>query len=69
MDKQQYKEEVGELMSENSKLKERVKELETQLYFITRNNKIDEMVDDRDISNKQRNLFDNSEQLGVFDEW
>ena len=68
MDKQQYKEEVGELMSENSKLKERVKELETQLYFITRNNKIDEMVDDRDISNKQRNLFDNSEQLGVFDE-
>ena len=68
MDKQQYKEQVGELMSENSKLKERVKELETQLYFITRNNKIDEMVDDRDISDKQRNLFDSSEQLGVFDE-
>ena len=68
MDKQQYKDKMGELMSENSKLKERVKELETQLYFITRNNKIDEMVDDRDISNKQRNLFDNSEQLGVFDE-
>ena len=68
MDKQQYKEQVGVLMSENSKLKERVKELETQLYFITRNNKIDEMVDDRDISDKQRNLFDSSEQLGVFDE-
>ena len=68
MDKQQYKEQVGELMSENSKLKERVKELETHLYFITRNNKIDEMVDDRDISDKQRNLFDSSEQLGVFDE-
>tara|TARA_Y100001973_G_C5027122_1_gene246151 strand:- start:346 stop:552 length:207 start_codon:yes stop_codon:yes gene_type:complete len=68
MDKQQYKDKMGELMSENSKLKERIKELETQLYFITRNNKIDEMVDDRDISNKQRNLFDNSEQLGVFDE-
>ena len=45
-----------------------MKELETQLYFITRNNKIDEMVDDRDISDKQRNLFDSSEQLGVFDE-
>ena len=68
MDKQQYKEQVGELMSENSKLKERVKELETQLYFVTRNNKIDDMVDDRDISDKQRNLFDSSEQLGVFDE-
>ena len=68
MDKQQYKDKMGELMSENSKLKERIKELETQLYFITRNNKIDEMVDDRDISDKQRNLFDSSEQLGVFDE-
>ena len=68
MDKQQYKDKMGELMSENSKLKERIKELETQLYFITRNNKIDEMVDDRDISNKQRNLFDSSEQLDVFDE-
>ena len=68
MDKQQYKEQVSKLISENSKLKERVKELETQLYFVTRNNKIDEMVDDRDISDKQRNLFDSSEQLGVFDE-
>ena len=68
MDKQQYKEQVSKLISENSKLKERVKELETQLYFITRNNKIDDMVDDRDISDKQRNLFDSSEQLGVFDE-
>ena len=45
-----------------------MKELETQVYFVTRNNKIDEMVDDRDISDKQRNLFDSSEQLGVFDE-
>ena len=68
MDKQQYKDKMGELMSENSKLKERIKELETQLYFITRNNKIDEMVDHRDISDKQRNLFDSSEQLDVFDE-
>ena len=68
MDKQQYKDKMGELMSENSKLKERIKELETQLYFVTRNNKIDDMVDDRDISDKQRNLFDSSEQLGVFDE-
>ena len=68
MDKQQYKEQVGELMSENGKLKERIKELETQLYFVTRNNKIDDMVDDRDISDKQRNLFDSSEQLGGFDE-
>tara|TARA_Y100000996_G_scaffold29926_1_gene21262 strand:+ start:29 stop:235 length:207 start_codon:yes stop_codon:yes gene_type:complete len=68
VDKQQYKEQVSKLISENSKLKERVKELETQLYFVTRNNKIDDMVDDRDISDKQRNLFDSSEQLGVFDE-
>lgn len=68
MDKQQYKEQVSKLISENSTLKERVKELETQLYFVTRNNKIDEMVDHRDISDKQRNLFDSSEQLDVFDE-
>ena len=68
MDKQQYKEQVSKLISENSTLKERVKELETQLYFITRNNKIDEMVDHRDISDKQRTLFDSSEQLDVFDE-
>tara|TARA_Y100000361_G_C11077312_1_gene299056 strand:+ start:545 stop:751 length:207 start_codon:yes stop_codon:yes gene_type:complete len=68
VDKQQYKEQVSKLISENSTLKERVKELETQLYFITRNNKIDEMVDHRDISDKQRNLFDSSEQLDVFDE-
>ena len=68
MDKQQYKDKMGELMSENSTLKERIKELETRLYFITRNNKIDEMVDHRDISDKQRNLFDSSEQLDVFDE-
>ena len=37
MDKQSYKEEMSKLISENSELKEKVKELETKLYFKDRN--------------------------------
>ena len=32
---------------ENTKLKERIKELETELYFCYRNNKIEKGVNDR----------------------
>ncbi len=35
------------LEEENIKLKERVKELETELYFCYRNNKIEKEINDR----------------------
>ena len=47
MDKQGYKEELGKLILENSELKEKIKELETELYFCNRNNKIEKEVNDR----------------------
>ena len=34
------------LEEENEKLKERIKELETELYFCYRNNKIEKVVND-----------------------
>ena len=47
MDKQSYKEEMSKLISENSELKEKIKQLETELYFCHRNNKIDKEINDR----------------------
>ena len=47
MDKQGYKEEMSKLISENSELKAKIKELETELYFCHRNNKIDKEINDR----------------------
>ena len=47
MDKQDYKEEMSKLISENSELKEKIKQLETELYFCHRNNKIDKEINDR----------------------
>ena len=47
MDKQSYKEELGKLISENSELKAKIKELETELYFCYRNNKIKKETDVR----------------------
>ena len=35
------------LEEENTKLKERIKELETELYFCYRNNKIEKEINDR----------------------
>ena len=50
MNKEDYKEQMGKLIEENSRLKDKVKELETELYFTNRNNKI---VDERDISDEK----------------
>ena len=61
MDKNGYKEIVAQQMAEISELKERIKELETELYFVTRNNKIEELVDE-----KQGNLFHNDKQTNLF---
>ena len=62
MDKNGYKEIVAQQMAEISELKGRIKELETELYFVTRNNKIEELVD-----KKQGNLFHNDKQTNLFE--
>ena len=40
MDKEMYKQMIADYMRRESKLEERIKELETELYFCHRNNKI-----------------------------
>ena len=54
MDKEQYKELCGELVEEKiilkellHKAKEKIKGLETELYFCYRNNKIEKEINDR----------------------
>ena len=46
MDKEMYKQLIAEYMRRESLLKEKVKELETELYFCRRNNKIEKEVND-----------------------
>ena len=65
MDKNGYKEIVAQQMAEISELKEKVKELETELYFATRNNKMEQIVDE-----KQMDLFDSyarRKQASIFE--
>ena len=58
MDIQVYKDRIGSLIIENSKLKQENEELKNKIYFLTRNNKIEDMIDERDISDKnQMRLF------------
>jgi len=42
MDKQMYKEMIAEYMKRESEYKEKIKELETELYFCFRNKKVGE---------------------------
>ena len=44
MDKEMYKQMISDYMRSEAKLKERIKELETELYFCYRNNKIEKEV-------------------------
>ena len=44
MDKEMYKQLIAEYMRRESELKEKVKELEKELYFCYRNNKIEKEV-------------------------
>ena len=46
MDKEMYKQLIAEYMRRESELKEKIKELETELYFCRRNNKIEKEVND-----------------------
>ena len=45
MDKNFYKTQYGILLSENSKLKEQIEDLETKLYFKERNHQIERMTE------------------------
>ena len=47
MDKQMYKQLIAEYMRREAELKEKIMELETELYFCKRNNKIDKEVNGR----------------------
>ena len=47
MDKEMYKQLIAEYMRREAELKEKVKELEKELYFCYRNNKIEKEVDDK----------------------
>ena len=59
MDIQMYKDRIGSLIIENTKLKQENEELKNKIYFLSRNNRIEDMVDERDISDKnQMRLFD-----------
>ena len=51
MDKQGYKDQVGKLIEENSQLKEKIKKLETEMYFLARNFRI---VEEREPKNGRR---------------
>ena len=58
MDIQLYKDRIGSLIIENGKLKQENEELKNKIYFLSRNNKIEDMTDERDISDKnQMELF------------
>ena len=46
MDKEMYKQLIAEYMRREAELKEKVKELETELYFCYRNNKIEKEIND-----------------------
>ena len=53
MDKEQYKEQVGKLIEENSRLKDKVKELETELYYWNRNKKL--------VESTEKNIYESAD--------
>ena len=65
MNKQMYKEQLGDLITENNQLKKRIKELETELYFINRNNKIEQVVSE---NSSQMDIFDDTSQMDIFED-
>ena len=47
MDKEMYKQMIADYMRREAKLEEKIKELETELYFCNRNNKIKKVTNGR----------------------
>ena len=62
MDKSQYKEQLGKLLTENSQLKEKIKELETELYFKYRNEKVTEHSE-KNVNNSVDNIVSTDVEL------
>ena len=62
MDKSQYKEQLGKLLTENSQLKEKIKELETELYFKYRNEKVTEHSE-KNVNKSVDNFYKNHQKM------
>ena len=79
MDKQTYKQMVGELLDEKGQLNEKllakeeyikllekkIDKLETDIYFLTRNNKMDEVMKERDEEIRMKEIGDSLTQMGM----
>ena len=65
MDKQSYKEEMSKLISENSELKEKVKELETKLYFKDRNMMLELTMENSELKDIIEELGGNDKISGL----
>ena len=62
MDKTEYKEQFGKLLTENSQLKEKIKELETELYFKYRNEKVTEHSE-KNVNKSVDNIVSTDDEL------
>ena len=62
MNKTEYKEQLGKLLTENSQLKEKIKELETELYFKYRNEKVTEHSE-KNVNKSVDNIVSTDDEL------
>ena len=79
MDKTDYKEMVGKLLEEQIQLKEKiwtkdeyikileskVDKLETDIYFLTRNNKMEEVIKERNEEIRMKEIGESFNQMGM----
>ena len=79
MDKTDYKEMVGKLLEEQIQLKEKiwtkdeyikileskVDKLETDIYFLTRNNKMEEVIKERNEEIRMKEIGESLNQMGM----
>ena len=64
MNKTEYKEQLGKLLTENSQLKEKIKELETELYFKYRNEKVTEHSE-KNVNKSVDNFYKNHQKIEI----
>ena len=79
MDKQTYKQMVGELLDEKGQLNEKllakeeyikllekkIDKLETDIYFLTRNNKMEEVIKERNEEIRMKEIGESLNQMGM----
>ena len=79
MDKQTYKQMVGELLDEKGQLNEKllakeeyikllekkIDKLETDIYFLTRNNKMEEVIKERNEEIRMKEIGESFNQMGM----